>query len=116
MTLNAALVQTLLPFGLPIRTDFYEGAAEEYFTFNYADDRGADFGDDKPGEVIAAIQLHYFLPMEKDYLEMKKGIRKAIHKAGFTYPSVEILTEPKNHIRHIIFEFEAENDGELDNL
>lgn len=112
MTVNEKIVQALSPFGLPITADFFGGGENEYFTFNYASDRPEDFGDGKPLCVVTSVQIHYFLPIKKDYLSIKKQIRNAIFAAGFTYPEVTHLTEGKT-TRHLIFECEIENDDEL---
>ncbi len=61
---------------------------------------------------VAYMQIHYFLPANKDYLENKKKIRKALLGAGFTYPEVSVLMEPGNKERHIVFECEIENEYE----
>lgn len=112
MTVNEKIVMALSQFKIPIETDFSGGSEEEYFTFNYASDRAENFGDDKPLNAVASMQIHYFLPVKKDYLSVKKQIRNALFAAGFTYPVVTHLTEDKK-IRHLIFECEIENDDEL---
>lgn len=112
MTVNEKIVQALSSFEIPITADFFGGGKKEYFTFNYASDRAENFGDDKPLNAVASMQIHYFLPVEKDYLSIKKQIRNALFAAGFTYPVVTHLTEDKK-IRHLIFECEIENDDEL---
>ena len=114
MTVNEKIIQALKPFGIPVVADFSGGGEKEYITFNYASDEAALSGDDGPMEVVASMQIHYFLPMDRDYLSIKKKIRKALFSAGFTYPSVEHLTEPEGNIRHLVFECETENDDELE--
>lgn len=111
MTVNEKIVQALEPFGIPIRADFYGGGEKEYFTFNYADDRAADYGDDAPQHVVASMQIHWFLPRNKDYLKLKKKIRNALFRAGFTYPEVTVITE--KNIRHVVFECEIEDEDAL---
>ena len=114
MTVNETVIKSLEQFGKPVKPDHYEGKEKEYFIFNFVDDVADEFGDDEPLRVISYLQIHYFLPMDKDYLEMKKKIRKALFKNGFTYPSVTIMAEPEKKIHHLIFECEIENDDELD--
>lgn len=113
MTVNEKIKNALEPFGLPVTTDFFGGDVEEYFTFNYADDRAADFGDNGPLHVVAYMQVHYFGPMDKDYLAVKKKVRKALFDAGFTYPDVTDATVIEDRIRHLVFECEIENEDEL---
>lgn len=111
MTVNEKIKHALSPFGIPVVADFYGGGKDEYFTFNYADDRATDFGDDAPQHVVAYMQIHWFLPRNKDYLELKKKIRNALFRAGFTYPEITVLTE--KGIRHVVFECEIEDEDAL---
>lgn len=118
MTVNEKIVQALTPFGIPIKTDFHAGDDDEYFTFNYADDRAVDFGDDGPQHVVVSMQIHWFLPRLKDYLEMKRKIRNALFRGGFTYPEVTEFVEKSiqksdKDIRHVIFECEIEDEEAL---
>lgn len=112
MTVNEKIMSALRPLGIPMTTDFFGGSEKEYITFNYADDRAEEFGDDRPLGVVAYMQIHYFLPVEKDYLSIKKEIRRLLFASGFTYPEVTETTEGKT-IRHLIFECEIQNDEEL---
>lgn len=114
MTVNEKIIQALQPFDIPVVTDFFGGKQKEYFTFNYAADHAVLFGDNAPMEVLADVQIHYFLPMRKDYLEIKKAIRRALLEAGFTFPAVTSLVEPDGEIRHLIFECEIENEYEME--
>lgn len=114
MTVNEKIMQALKPLGIPVVADFSGGGEKEYITFNCASDEAALSADDGPVEVVASMQIHYFLPMDRDYLSIKKQIRNALFSAGLTYPSVEHLTEPEGNIRHLIFECEIANDDELE--
>lgn len=114
MTVNELLIQTLGQFDLDVTPDFTGGGAKEYITFTFPEEKAALYGDNDPLAVVSEIQIHYFLPAGKDYLENKKKIRNVLHAAGFTYPSVMVLMEPDNKTRHIIFECEIENDYEME--
>ncbi len=114
MTINEKIKNALEGFELPVTTDFFGGGEEEYVTFNYADDRAVAFADDAPILAEADMQIHYFLPADKNYLEAKKGMRKALFEAGFTYPEVAEFVEPDSNVRHIVFECKIENDYEME--
>lgn len=114
MTVNEKIIQALSPFGLKVTPDFFGGGAEEYFTFNYADDRASDFGDNEPIHVVAYMQIHYFCPVKKDHLKLKKEVRKALMEAGFTYPVVIDATVSGDEERHLVFECSIENEDELE--
>lgn len=110
MTVNETIIQALKSLGYPVKPDLYTGKEKHYFTFNYANDRGEDFGDDEPQEAVASIQVHFFCPLSEDYLEIKEKIRDLLTDAGFTYPEITELNEPENKIRHLVYECEIEKE------
>lgn len=114
MTVNKRIIDALNPLGIPVTADFFGDGGEEYITFNYVTDKGALYADDEPEADVAEMQVHYFLPATKNYLENKKKIRKALLEAGFTWPDVTVLMEPDQKTRHLTFECEIENEEELE--
>lgn len=78
MTVNEKVISVLETFRLPVRPDFSDDDKEEYFTFDLIDDKAEVFGDDEPVGVIAYLQIHYAAPIEKDYLSLKKKVRKVM--------------------------------------
>ena len=105
MTINQKIINALKPLGIPVTSDFFGGGNSEYITFNYVKDGVED---------ISLMQIHYFLPSTKDYLEAKRKIRRVILEEGGTYPDVTVLMEPDNKTRHIVFECEFENDYDME--
>ena len=114
MTVNEKIIHALSGFGIKVTPDFFGDGSDEYFTFNYADDRAADYGDDKPTHTVAYMQIHYFCQINKDYLQIKKRVRKALLEAGFSYPAVVDATESGDKERHLVFECSIENEYELE--
>jgi hypothetical protein len=117
MSVNGTIIAALKKFNYPCKPDIYTGTEKRYFTFNCADDRGTDFGDNKPGGNVLSMQVHYVLPWkdgtkEINYLKEKKEIRKALFEAGFTYPRVTVLLDKTNNIRHLVYECEIEEKME----
>ena len=112
MTAYEKIVQSITSFGYPYSPDVYEGESERYFTYNYADDRGALYADDVPQAVIASVQVHFYMPADENFSNIKKKIRNALFRNGFTFPVVTVLTEDEKKIRHIIFECDIEEDME----
>lgn len=110
MTVNETIKKALEPFGYPCKPDIYTGDGTKYFTFNYADERGRDFGDNRPGYVLASMQIHFFLPMKENYRKEKKQVREALFAAGFTYPVVTELTD--GQVRHIVYECDIMEERE----
>ena len=104
MTALKAAYQALKPLGITIRPDLQTGSEKEFITYNYASDRGTEYGDDTPAGNLVDIQVHYCNDLSAPYSAVKAIIRKALDEAGFTYPSVtEQNTETR---RHLVFECE----------
>lgn len=114
MTVNKKIINALQFLRIPVTADFFGGEKEEYITFNYVADSGEVYADNEPTEDVVSLQIHYFLPSDRNYLENKRKIRKALMKAGCTYPEVTIIMEQDNKTRHLIFECEIENEYELE--
>ena len=108
MSVNRALINALEDFDIPCKTEPYRGDEERFFTFNIASDSGTDFGDDSPGFNRLIVYLHYWLPINHNYLEEKKEIRKMLVDAGFSYPSVTLdsAVPDREGYRHIVFQTE----------
>lgn len=121
MTALAAIQTALRTFGLPAVPYVYEGQEVRYFTYNYADNRGMNFGDDAPGSAVAAVQVHLFLPITDPVTKSKQSftkdltkVRNALFGAGFTYPEVTVQREDDTNHWHLIFECEYEEETGLD--
>lgn len=113
MSVNSVIIGALQGYGYPVKPSPYTGTEAHYFTFNQAADSGADFGDNAPIMDILDMQVHFFMPLEENYLTAKAKIRKSLFDAGLGYPSVQMATEPGNKIRHLIFECEYIAESEV---
>lgn len=102
MNLNQRIREALTEICDVIVPQVYTGDAQEYIVFNYFT-LPTTFGDNEPEHEVYYIQLHYFAPLGKNILEMKKQIKRAIKEAGFTYPSTTDASD--NEARHVVFEF-----------
>lgn len=110
MTEFEKIIKAIAPFGFPYAPDVYTGEAERYFVYNYADERGAIYGDDVPLETVASVQVHLYLPWKEDFISLKNKVRKSLLREGFTYPEVTNIKDEDK--RHIIFECEIEEELE----
>lgn len=111
MTTFDKIISAIEPFGFPHAPDVYRDEAPRWFAYNYADDYGADFSDDNPGEVIASVQVHLFLPIDDDFISLKNKVRRALFGQGFTFPEITVMTEDNEKLRHIIFECDIIEEG-----
>ncbi len=121
MRAGEVIIQALSSFGYPVKPNRYDGSERKYFTYNYADERGSDFGDNEPGIILCNMQIHFFLPeytesdgqrAKNSYTREKNQIREALFAAGFTYPEVTVLTETDNNSIHIIYECDITEERE----
>lgn len=112
MTTFEKIIQAIEPFGYPHSPCVYTGPEDHWFTYNYADDYGVNYADDEPQSVINQIQLHFFLPANEDYTEIKNRIRNALFRQGFTFPEITLLDDPDPKLRHVVFECEIEEEAE----
>lgn len=110
MTTYEKIVEAIKPFHYPYAPDLYKGDKDRYFTYNYVEDRGEGFADDEPFYVVASVQVHFYMPADESFTSIKKKIRNALFKAGFTYPEITVLTENDTKKRHIIFECDIEEE------
>lgn len=116
-----AIQQALSPLamenGWPLEPDVYDGDAVTYITYNEADNRSSEFGDDDPLYRTVDLQIHFFTPLYKpgtkkktNYLPHREAIREALYAGGFTYPEVAVRADtdldPQASVCHIVFECE----------
>lgn len=108
MTVNKAIIHALKDFGIPCRPEPYRGNEDRFFTFNIVSDNGVDYGDNTPQFHKQIVYLHYWLPINHNYLEEKEEIRRRLTDAGFSYPSIPLdaAVPDKEGYRHLVFQTE----------
>lgn len=114
MNVNNLIITALKPLVADVVPGHYTGTAKTYIAFNYEDDRGELFADDEPEIDKAYMQIHLFTPGSFNYMTLKKQIRQALRKAGFSYPTVQSYYESDTDKNHIIFQCEIEGDSETE--
>lgn len=112
--INEFLTGVLGRIGIPVAESLYEGDEEEFITFNLADSRGHEFGDNDTLGVICYVQVHYVCPWDQDYSGRVRKIRKALFSAGFTYPELTDVSDRQARIRHQVLECAIENNYDLE--
>lgn len=105
----------LAPFGDPVEKSLLYAAARDlpprYYTFSCSS-FGADFGDDEPGCERWLVNVHFFAPLKGNYTQQVKETKKALFRAGFTWPSMVDAGDKEG--QHIVFECEIAEEVELD--
>lgn len=112
MNVNPIITNALEPEGLPVIPGRYTGTEDKYYSFNYEDDRGLVFADNDPQIDVASIQVHLFVPLDFNYIQLKKRTRARLFKAGFSYPYITEFIETDKKKIHIIFQCEIDGQSE----
>ena len=102
MNVNPIVISALSPLGLPVSANVYEGTADEYVTFNYADERPVVRADDTDILDETEIQVHYFTRGNPQ--PNKKAVRKALRASGFTILNTSEFYENDTKFTHIVVE------------
>lgn len=100
MNINATVVNALASLSLPVHANVYNGAADEYITFNYADERPALRADDTDILDETTIQVHYFTRTNPQ--TNKKAIRRLLKTAGFSIQSTSEFYESDTDYFHVV--------------
>lgn len=104
MNVNEQIIAAVTPVVPVCVPDVYRGEAEEYCTFNYSEIPDS-FGDDVPGLMRCAVQLHYYCPEGWNSLQQRRDLYRAILAADFTAAEVENASDGDG--QHFVFEFEV---------
>lgn len=102
MNINATVINALSSLSLPVHANVYNGAADEYITFNYADERPSLRADDTDILDETTIQIHYFTRGNPQ--SNKKAIRRLLRSAGFTIISTSEFYESDTAFTHVVVE------------
>ena len=106
---------------IPAYPDSYTGKdsarPERWITYNFAANNGDLYGDDAPNAVVHSIQVHLFMPANKNFFVIQNSIRNALFEDGFTYPDITVMVDEvttansgTSKLRHIVFECETDDE------
>lgn len=110
MNINALVINALSSLPIPVSVNVYNGTADEYVVFNYADERPVLRADDTDILDETTIQVHYFTRSNPQ--DNKKAIRRLLRAAGFTIQSTQELYESDTGYFHVVVY--AYIDGAID--
>jgi hypothetical protein len=99
--LNKKIIDAIKPYVPACVYEAYTGANTTYCTFNFAQDSVEVEADDEALIDNVPVYVHLYTP--NDFRTLKKQIRSALKKAGFTYPIVTCLYESDTKLNHIVF-------------
>lgn len=112
MSINETIIQAVTPI-VPVcvpdvyRPDAGETPAEVYCTFSYTEKPDL-FSDNLPLAIVYQAQLHLYLPLGKNPIALKRGIRGALLAAGCAVSSFDNYTDLDG--QHYVLDFEYSDE------
>ena len=100
MNVNPLIISALSSLNISVSANNYIGTAEEYITFNYADERPVLYTDDVDELDETTIQVHYFTKGNPQV--NKKSIRRLLRQAGFSIQSTQEFFETDTGYTHVV--------------
>ena len=94
MNINTMVINALTSLNLPTHANVYNGAADEYITFNYADERPVVRADDIDILDETTIQVHYFT---RNNPQTNKKSNSAVIESCWIYNSKHSRNIRKRH-------------------
>ena len=101
MNLDARIRTALTGICDVIVPQVYIGDATEYIVFNYSE-YPLEFADNAPHTVGYSVQVHLFTPLKANPNTRKDSIQSALFTAGFSYPSIQDVTDEEG--QHYVFQ------------
>lgn len=101
MNLNQRIREALAGICDVIVPQVYTGDAQEYIVFNYSE-YPLEFADNAPHTVGYSVQVHLFMPLKANPFDKKDSIQNALFTAGFSYPSIQDVTDDEG--QHYVFQ------------
>lgn len=108
MTIDETLKSTLSQILPELAPNQYTGNALEYIVWNY-NLTPVIFADSTPDAARYFVQVHMYLPSGVNPIQKRIDICRAMHTAGFTYPSVTNASDKSG--QHYVFECEYADGG-----
>lgn len=114
---NKILFKLLKSLNLPVYENVYQGEDKDienpFILFNLETDKVDFSAFDTPIAFLVSYQIHLYCPLEFNYHNVVKQIRRILFENGFSYPSIDnILLDKTNaeltveNLRHIVLSTE----------
>lgn len=101
MSIDATIRTALTPIVPIVKPNVHTGSETEYIVFNYSE-YPLEFADNAPKMIGYSVQVHYFCPMNKNPNTIKNSIQNSLFTAGFSYPSIQDVTDEEG--QHYVFQ------------
>lgn len=101
--MNALIIETLKPTGVPVSFQVNKGDDDTYITFFEYNQMGALFAEDEEEETRHSIQVDIW--SATNYSELVKEVRELMKVAGFIRNSEAEFYEDETETFHKVFRF-----------
>lgn len=102
MSFNKTLRCAVLPIVPICEPQSYSGNSTTYCVFNYTI-LPWTYADGKPVSVNYVTQLHLYLPLRQDPLQLISSLSQSLQKVGFPCPEIQDVSDDVS--QHWVFEF-----------
>lgn len=102
MNVNDKLMALQELTGIEVQQNIYDGEANEWITFVYADERSSSFADDMPETDIVYPMIHLYT--KRDFSDLKETIKAYLEREGFDDISIQSYYE--DGWNNVVFECE----------
>lgn len=113
MTIKETIENAVSQFG-PVAFELYRGNEETYFVYNYEDERGKNFADDKAEYTRYYLQVHYYTPKRLYTEDVKKSIKRELIKIG-SITKTMTTEETETNLIHVSISIEIDVAEEEEN-
>lgn len=103
MSLNALIIDTLRPLGVPVAFQAYSGKATTYITFFEFNQNGKLYADDQEIRASHSVQVNIW--SKGDYTELATQVKEKLIEVGFTRTFETELYEDDTKTYHKVFRF-----------
>lgn len=104
MSTESRIKKILDQFGDPVENGVYHGKEKRYYAFKLTT-HGDDYADDAPQHEKVLVQLHFFAPLNFNYVIRVRETKIALANGGFLWPETYDASDDES--RHIVFETET---------
>lgn len=106
MNVNPLLQGLTEVTGLPVEPDLYEGEEDKYIVYTYQDERPVQWGDNRPLDDTAWIDVALYTPKRFNYMRLKHQVRDYLENKGFIVSDIRSWLDPDgngDYVRHTTF-------------
>ncbi|KMY49569.1 hypothetical protein [Peribacillus loiseleuriae] len=110
MSLNALVINTLNPLGIPVDFQTARSNSPTYITFFFYNEKGTLYLDDDEKETRYSLQVDIW--SKGDYISTVEQVKKLLKSVGFVRTFATDLYEKDTQIYHKVLRFSFTQDSD----